>query len=332
MTSAVFDVATILSALDQVDTQVGSTVSWRPGGPQQERLLGWRPRLAGDLQKIRHLDGRASSDANELNRFLAEGGFTFRFGPLAAPAFGAVSILRQATTWPEPAMSVPVFAQGRDHRGFILEGNRADGYHFEDGRTLVAMPSRFSDESYVWLLLGDELPDGSDGFELFEVAHDALARRQTGTRQRYASVTMPEVVLTATNALDWLRGLAGDGGVAIREAVQEARLRIDRAGGSEAAVASAAMAVTAAPAGLARNLVVDRPFIAFWTDDASPLLPLAVARCDFDTWSAWDSVRADEENAELAASDAAARKAAAAADEEEAPRRRGLMGRLFGRK
>ncbi len=304
MASAVFDVATIVGALDQIDAHLGSPVSWHPSGPSQARLLEWRGKLAGEVAKLRHLEGCASAEAEELNRFLAERDFDFRFGPLTPPSFGAASTLRETTTWPSPGTSVPVFASGRDYRGFILAGLSVDGFGLADGWTLVAMPRRVTDPSYVWLLLGDRLPDGSDGFELFDAAHAALSARAAGERQRFASVTMPEVRLIATNELAWLRGLSGEGGAAIEQAVQEAKLRIDRTG-SEAAVATT-LVMRSAAFGFVRDLTVDRPFIAFWTDEASDALPLAVARFDFDTWSAWDAERADRENAELEAADATA--------------------------
>jgi hypothetical protein len=201
-----------------------------------------------------------------------------------------------------------VFAAGLDYRGFILADEPADGHGLADGRTLVAMPRLIQDPGCVWLLLGDRLPDGSDGFELFEAAHVALAARATGERQRFASVTMPEVRHSGTNELEWLRGLTGDGGITVGQAVQAAHLRIDRTG-SEAAVATAARPGSAV-FGFARALIVDRPFIAFWTDDSALELPLAVARFDFDAWSRWDPDLADRENAEIEAAEEAAGRAA----------------------
>ena len=327
MTSAVFDVATIVGALDQIDAHLGSAVGWHPSGRPQARLLEWRGKLAAEVARLRHLDGRASGDADELNRFMSERGFAFRFDPLTPPDFGAASTLREATSWPAPGTSVPVRAGGRDYRGFILADRSLDGHSLADGRTLVSMPRLVADTSLVWLLLGDRLPDGSDGFELFEAARAALADRSTGERLRLATVTMPEVRLSATNQLEWLRGLAGDG-AQIRQAVQEADLRIDRTG-SEAVVATAIAAQSAGFYGLVRDLTVDRPFIAFWTDDAATTLPLAVGRFDYDTWSDWDSDRADKENAELVKAEEAARAAELAGKGSGRP---SLVRRLLGRK
>jgi hypothetical protein len=327
MTSAVFDLATIVGALDQIDRFVGTTVEWRPEGPHQTRLFDWRAQIAAEVARLRRLDGRASTDADELNRFLAEQGFSYRFSPLTPPAFGAASTLRESTTWPGPGTSVPVFAAGRDYRGFILSGQPADGFGLANGLTVVEMPHRTTDPSTVWLLLGDRLPDGSDPFELYAAARSALAERATGERQRFASVTMPEVQLSATNQLEWLAGLRSGGEASVAQAVQEANLRIDRTG-SEAAVATAAVARTTGFFGLVRDLTVDRPFVGFWTDDAAQALPLAVARFDFDSWSAWDSDRADRENAELEKADAAAREAAG---ENEAPRKRSWWRRFLVR-
>ncbi len=327
MTSAVFDFATIAGALDQIDTHLGSAVSWHPSGPSQARLLEWRGKLDAEVARLRHVDGCASTDSDELNSYLSERGFAYRFRPLTPPFFGAASALTEATRWPAPGMSVPVFAAGLDYRGFILADQPADGHSLADGRTLVAMPRRIQDPGYVWLLLGDRLPDGSDGFELFEAAHAALAARATGERQRFASVTMPEVRQSGTNELEWLRGLTGDGGTTIDQAVQEAHLRIDRTG-SEAAVATAA-STRSAVFGFVRALIVDRPFIAFWTDDATLELPLAVARFDFDTWSRWDPDLADRENAEIEVAEEAAREAA---DTSGGTERHSLLRRLLVRR
>ncbi len=322
MASAVFDLATILGALDQIDGHLGSPVEWRPQNPDQIRLLEWRNRISADVRKLRRLDCCATGDADELNRFLAGRGFASRFKPLTPPEFGAVSALRRESRWPQVGTTVRVFAGGSDHRGFRLE-NTATGYALAADRTLVALPRGVMDEGTVWLLLG-QLPGGSDVFELFESLQATLVERKSAERQRYVSVTMPEVRLAATDDLPWLCGLSSDA-TAIGVTLQVADIRIDRTG-REDSMPSAAAAL-AAPAGLVRDLVVDGPFIAFWTEDASPTVPLVGARFDLDTWSDWDSELADRENAELEAADEASRKG-------DRPQSRlgAVRSRLFGRK
>ena len=290
MSSTVFDLATVIGALDQIDSHLKSKSPWTPSGPVQERVLALRDRFTSSVARLRHLEGLASEDADELNRFLAERDFSYRFAPLNQAEFGAASAIREATVWPKPGQAVPIEIDGADWHGFLLKAH-ISAWPTAPG-LLVRMPSSETDQSIMWVLMADQAPDGSDPLELFEFAAAALAKTHL-TPMAYDSVTMPTESLQTTTELGWLKGL-GRSGATITSAAQEAILRIDRLG-SEAKVATAMVALRGIM--VSRDLVVDRPHLVFWTDTAVPDLPLAVARFEADAWTAYDPTRAATENA-----------------------------------
>jgi hypothetical protein len=292
MSSNAFDLATIIGVLDQVDSHLGGPAPWTASGPLGEQVLALRAQLAPEVARLRHLEGCASDHADELNAFLSARGFTTRFGPLASAEFGAVSTLREATVWPMIGRSVPVRIAGVDYHGFRLKSH-VFAYDAAPG-LLVRMPSGPTDESVMWVLIGDDLPDGSDPLIMFARARAALAAAD-GRPIPYDSVTMPAEALERTTPLDWLVGLRRSGGT-ITKALQEAILRVDRRG-SEARVATSVMVLRGMV--MTRDLVIDQPHLVFWTDAEVPTMPLAVVRFEADAWSAYDVARATAENQEV---------------------------------
>jgi len=160
MSSTVFDLATVIGAMDQIDAHLGGKAPWSSSTPTQERVLALRERFAPSVARLRHLEGLASDNADDLNRFLAEREFSYRFEPLRPAEFGAASAIREATVWPTPGRSVSVEIDGADRHGFQLKG-RIGAWPTAPG-LLVRMPSSEADESVMWVLMADQAPDDFD--------------------------------------------------------------------------------------------------------------------------------------------------------------------------
>jgi hypothetical protein len=239
----------------------------------------------------------ASNQAADLNTFLIAHNFGALFQPFADPSeFGAVSLIQEATRWPQVGLSYPIKTASGQYHGFRLK-SRGQFCDFIDGTRLIKMPSGANDQSVMWVLVAPDAASPANPFANFLQAYQALASfGGVHVRvQEYASISMPEESLATTMPLDWLVGLGRPGGTIIA-AQQEAHLRVDRFG-SEARVATSALVMR----GMILNehhLVIDTPHLVFWTDVAVQTIPIAVAAFESDVWTPYDAARAGAENTE----------------------------------
>jgi hypothetical protein len=146
----------------------------------------------------------------------------------------------------------------------------------------------------MWLMAGESLPPTDSPLAMFIAAQNALVVTESAVPERYRTISLPEEHIDTTIKLDWFVGISRVGAV-IADARQEAHLRVDRTG-SEARVATVTLVASVSFMPNQIDILVDAPHIAFWTDADVPMLPLAVARFEKDSWTLWDHERAKSEN------------------------------------
>jgi hypothetical protein len=297
MASSVFDLATVIGVVGQIDDFLGGPATWQAKTTQQQELIRLRAELVEQVKQLRHLEGLASNQAADLNKFLIAHNFSALFQPFDKDSeFGAVSLIQEATRWPEVGLSCPINTPSGQYHGFRLKA-RGQFCDFVDGTRLIKMPSGHNDESVMWALVAKDATLPGNPFANFLQAYRALTSFGSGRVrvQEYVSISMPEESLDTTISLDWLVGFGRTGGT-ISQAQQEAHLKVDRFG-SEARVATSALVMR----GMILNehhLIIDTPHLVFWTDTTVPTIPIAVATFEFDVWTPYDAARAAAENAE----------------------------------
>jgi hypothetical protein len=289
MTTHALDIASLLHAMRELAEKVGDNADWHSvnadTGYVIEMLRTYGQVIAGS-QSIKAL---ASADWEALNRFLVSNNFRpaiKQFDP--GEGIGVVSILDKLLKWKSgPARKTTISTIAGSKPGFILPSSdvavyRATGFL----GFLIRIPTRSADTLWIYL------PDKNEAYisvldrlHLVELTFALSAADHFAERGKFTGVTIPMLEFSLEPDISFMLGaeLRSDSEVlVITQAGQQFKLRMDETG---ARVKTESHLVT--ERGIVRSdkpLVVDRPFIGWFTEEGAGNLPMASFFADFDSW------------------------------------------------
>jgi hypothetical protein len=269
----------IVSALAKADDMLGLCAKWRSKDCTQERFLSdfFNPCRN---EKIPEIESIASRSAEEINRFLAERGFSIALDPFQYPSdFGTASVLDVLVEWVQTGRLVSIRA---DHTRF--EGVHLESVSFSKMiETVVArIPTKSGDD--VCMAMYDDAPDGMDLIDLVN-----KIRADAKSCSDYEGIHFPMVNLDQRVDISWMKGLStvGADGVPaiISQALQQTKLRMNEKGArAQSAVALGMMRCSVGPIPAPRPpLIINEPFL-FWIERDGLQQPLFVAHLTRDDW------------------------------------------------
>ncbi|HTE57147.1 MAG TPA: hypothetical protein VK694_00225 [Verrucomicrobiae bacterium] len=279
MTSTALDVSTIAHALLALEDEFLGTCRWASSGdPAQDWFLRWYHgiRDLGAIKSLTNIEALASTDYNQLNKFLVKKGFDPKFGPLD---LGVASVLDMLVEWLTVGERVPFTgADGNSYPAFKLE----DGVRVTNVRGLDSPVVTIDTQSGATVFLC-MIPEPANGMEL---VRQAMVAMDPGRKDNYNydSVVLPTVDLNLEPDMGWMLGIntvssRTGGQLSVSQAFQQFRFRMNERG----ARAKVATGIGFECTSVSTPLVFDRPFMCFMVQQGS-VVPLAVLYADTDVW------------------------------------------------
>ena len=229
---------------------------------------------------------RALTIAENLNRILAEEGFSLRFDRFNPGEFGVLSILDVTVAWLKEGKVLPTFGQRRTPGVLIKPTTEIDNRPvvlFSGFRTAIhpypiARVHTKSGDNVHMTIANSERSD----FDLIERI-DALHTSDCYLGV-FSSLLFPMVDFEETKNLDWLIGLetTGQPSFRIAKAAQQTKFKMNHTGARAKDAVTLTMRSTMALAG-PPPLVIDEPFL-LWIERPGLEKPIFYAYLDQTTW------------------------------------------------
>jgi hypothetical protein len=277
----------IFAALKGAEEFLGPNRVWTPLNPAQERLLAFLETHLSDLTKIPEMKTKASYDAEAINTFLEQHGFTIQLEPFKDGEFGVASLMQILVEWLRPGRAFKMTSRhdGKEYDAVSLPDDA--GATFHDARsegircTFVRIPTKNGDS--ICLLPTNKVGRPRPQF-LLDIVQEV--RASATHNQGFEGVHFPMVDLDESKDLDWLLGMetAAQSGRphSISQAKQQTRLKMNQHGAKmESAVAIGIMATSVRRT--PPPFIVDGPFL-FWAERPGVGLPYF---CAYVTQEAW---------------------------------------------
>lgn len=271
--------APIVACLLKAEENIGLNRVWHGVNTLQDLFVGdyFDMCKAGIIGLEDAIQSIFSFSADEINRFLAEKGFSIQLDPLEDNEFGVASVLDILLSWQSPGKKCLIQSSGQSFDGVELKG----GVDFCSSRNFpTVVKIRTQSKDCLYLAIPDCEPDGD--VEMMSYAKELMTTRFFGSA--YDGVRFPMVNYDQVVDISWLLGLrtnASNGDeVYISQAHQQSKLRINEFGArAESAVA---LGVTR---GICMNsfYTIDKPFMAVIVRDGVPC-PVFVAYVTPEDW------------------------------------------------
>lgn len=240
---------TIAAALAKAEQKLGSG-DWIANNPEQATLVASQPALRQLLADAPEglIEAIGSTDAEVINTWLAERGYSFRLQPLGPTDIGVAASLDVAATWAKSGAPVEVKHGGvaypavkMEHRGYKVH---AVGEH----RVIEPQADR-----RVFMVMAADLEAGL-----------AILREKMTPVDGVHAVVFPMIDHDAPVDLGWLIGLRHPAG-SVSQALGQAKLRLNEFG-VRAKTGVAASVYRSVPSNIVK---IDEPFVlAFMVGDA----------------------------------------------------------------
>src|SRR3989337_4119247 len=286
MSTQAFDAVTIFKCLAQLEAQfLGENREWEPQNDEQERLFTLYQQMKDYLAQIRGLKAKGSKFYTELNDFLVEEGFSPMFQPFnPEDSVGVATVLDKMVEWFVEAELVNITAQnGREYPGFEIPKQGVSIYTTNYG-TLAELYTKSEDT--VWLLLPTANQPDLLGFNLFETAVKVMSE-EGSINHHFSGIQIPKVDLDVTPDLNFLLRArtfdTNDVPWRVTQAFQRFKFRMNE-NGARAKVTTGIAVTMEAFFAKPDPLILDRPFLGWFTQKGLELLPMAVFWADYDSW------------------------------------------------
>lgn len=293
---------TIVGALHTAITQYwdgGVDFVPREGSVFQRELVHLFPEVVQDVTRLaksdRHIfESLASLDAGEINRFLADHGFSITIDPLTSDEVAFASVLDALVKWLRPGTPADITYSGdpldpaRRQRLVTCPGvclKVSDGVRFFHNPLVMHVRIETRDGDIVYLTVPSNSPRNT--LELIDMASVCLNLNEADVTYAYNEVHFPMIDLHYESSVDWLVGLgilasrgSAPGRYTVTVAKEEARLRVNLEGArAQAAFAGVATRDFSMP----KPYVINRPFL-FTMVRPGMRLPYFAAWCNTDCW------------------------------------------------
>lgn len=282
MATKAVDIVTIFHALNVLENNfLGKDRVWKTDNDFQWRVFELYTSHKEKLGKLKGLKALASKDWRELNRFLVKNQFDPMFEPFVG--IGAASILDMVVEWLKKASTCQIYANQREYPGFEIPkgGHIVYDPSGTDFRWVAALATKSG--GALWLALPEKQPE--DELALINMAFSAMSGILR-PRNDISTVQIPEIDFDIKPDLQKICGAETYDQKGkywfISQAKQQFKLRMNKEGAHVKVATAIAMerGISFGP----HPLIINRPFMGWFTQPGAPSLPLAIFYVDYDCW------------------------------------------------
>lgn len=272
----------LVGCLLKASEYAGISEDWQPINEKQEafkRHLGVSSQLSALSPE--EFDSTASTDEEEINKWLKERGFTLKCPAIQEEGgFATASIVKLLVEWEEEATKTKLSAQdgkGYEAVSFSLQGKNVV---WEDKLWQMAELSTKDESTQVFLAMTDNL-DELDDESLLSLARNIQMQYYEVKYEAYKDVVAPMLNLDLQINQDWISGMKSEDWF-VNSCLQQFILKFNEKG----ALAKSAAAMTFSRGCVAPGkpkLIFDKPFL-LWFSRNGITYPVFLAVCGYDSW------------------------------------------------
>jgi len=277
----------IVAALVAAERFLGPDRKWKPTNRkptsgQQKRFLEQFFNIcrADNIPEIRSI---ASANIEEVNKFLADNGFSIRLSPLPSGSFGAASILDLLIEWIEKGEKTKVRTDDRKKfPGVRIKGENVSFYTIPGHKEPIAcLKTKSGDRVFMTML--NQSPEGFDLVKKAEKLSDF--DKCWEDVDEYDGIVFPMVDLNQTVDISWLEGLGtiDEKNVFwyIAQALQQTKVRMNEIGVRVQSAVAVGLMKGVMPH--RPDLIINRPFL-MWIERPGLEKPLFVGYITEEDW------------------------------------------------
>jgi len=291
------DVVTMFRALAELEEEfLGKGRTWTHTTTDQKIIFELYRRYMPALSRLTRIKSKASTDWQVLNDFLVADNFDPMFnGPL--DGIGAVSILDMLVNWLVEAGICNILGNdSAKHIGFEIPAHGRQVYTPTGFKSpLVGLETKSGD--LLWLAIPDQVP--VDLVDMIRIAFTAMSRPSVISRRQspdvITTVQVPEVkfdvkpdiapLLVSAFTFDEARSRWY-----IDQAMQQFKFAMNKEG-ARAKVATGIAMRKGISLNEPKPLVLNQPFMGWFTQPGAPTLPIAIFYADYGSWQAAGDLR-----------------------------------------
>lgn len=258
----------IVSALSVAQSIFPEGSDWCSVNDSQNAfLLDTFARAKDEISSIPEIESMSSRNHEEINRFLAERGFSIKLNPFGPDDFGVASVLKLILEWVTKAEKVTLCPEEnlRSEKSKVYPAIKMSAndvmfaYSKHTNHPIIIIPTKSGDE--VCLHLVDE-PIEDEQLESFA---EKLLSGMTLSNTQYDSIVFPMIDLNYEPDISWLCGMQIHKEREIlgyiNQALQQTKFKMDEIG----AVVESAVAIGMRCLSCARpkpTYIINKPFLA----------------------------------------------------------------------
>lgn len=271
----------IVGCLNAAEEVLGPDRSWSGINTEQAEFLRQYLTDKIALRRLPELESIASYDADEINRFLSERGFSISLPKFENPDFGVASVFKLLVEWLEKGDQAKVYYDGTLYPGVRLKSNFTVLTPVNTAYPIARLATKSGDEVYL-----KAHPDAPEDFLDHTRQIELCLLGQPD--HAYKSVTFPMVEVDQEVDITWIRGLrtCGDDGcpAVVAQALQQTKFRMNEVGAKvESAAAMHMLRMVAIHDPSEKHLVIDQPFL-LWIRRQGFERPLFIGWFAPDNW------------------------------------------------
>lgn len=261
--SATCTVYPIVTALDKADDMLGEGRIWVPRNDTQEIFVPIFNLTRTEAKLIKDIKSIASRSADEINKFLADEGFSIKLDPFKEPTdFGTASVLDVLVNWLVEG-KIEEIRSGRDRK------TNFPGVFLISGVYFARSPAHAEPIVVIETKSGDRVcmtvHDRCEGFKLL---NRAKCLQETMTpNSDFRGVLFPQVSLDQKVDISWLqrlRTVAADGrAYEVAQALQQTKFRMNEKGARAQSAVAIGIKTTSVHAPPPPPLIIDQPFLVW---------------------------------------------------------------------
>lgn len=267
----------LVSALVSAEQILGPDRTWNPVNETQVELVRFLETLRSEIPDIPEIETLASWEAEKINSFLRERGFSIELEEFSDGEFGFASVLKVLVEWQKEGIQSTVTTDAGDT---YPAAKLKKGINFiQSGESTIACVATKSND-LVFMTMLDEAPKSEFGLL------DTVAQLMAAATPTYRdSLVFPMVDLDQEADLSWLLAMStqDENGTPfqISQAKRQTKFKMNEKGAlAEDAVTGAMMATSIR---IPNPYVINRPFL-LWIERPGLNEPLFVAHITEEDW------------------------------------------------
>lgn len=200
---------------------------WAASSDTQKKMLDFNANNKGDLDKLpaSMVDGMASKDVNELNKWLKDKGYDLKLNPMGKDGIGVVVSTEIEGKW-AASDTKPIQSNGNEYAAFRMKNKEVYSVagHKEP---VIKLSDKDGIKVYVTPYKGD-----LNGLDAIEVASKLTPGKNPAVENPdgYSHIVMPNVDMNRSSSLDWMKGMSNSEGRRVDQAIAQAVVKMDKNG------------------------------------------------------------------------------------------------------